>query len=131
MTTQLLTADSQAGSLPDLASLARLANELFAAKPGEELRAGGEAPSLVAHEVPQSASPPAGMLDGLDLGSPQAYTAAIPQVYPGASIVQPPGAGGAAAPSAYYFSELPAPGVSDFGLTRGSRSRAQRRPARW
>lgn len=113
MTTQLLTAEPQADGLPDLASLARLANELFAAKPGEVPRAGGEAPSLTAYEAPQTATAPAGTLDGLDLGSPQAYTAAIPQVYPGAAIVQPPGAGGAAAPSGYYFSDLPALGVSD------------------
>jgi len=113
MTTHLLTADPQMAGLPDLASLVRLANELFAAKPGEEPRTGGVSPSLLAHEAPQAATAPAGTLDGLDLGSPQAYTAAIPQVYPGASIAQPPGAGGTAAPSDHYFSDLPAPGVGD------------------
>lgn len=124
MTTQLLTAEPRADGLPDLASLARLANELFAARPGEVPRAGGEAPSLTAHEAPQTATAPVGTLDGLDLGSPQAYTAAIPQVYPGGSIAQPPGAGGAAAPSGYYFSDLPAPGVSDFA-TREDRVAAR------
>ncbi|WFS21146.1 family 2A encapsulin nanocompartment cargo protein cysteine desulfurase [Pseudomonas sp. 905_Psudmo1] len=120
MTTQLLTAEPQADGLPDLASLARLANELFSAKPGEESR--NELPSLNAapapREAPLQATPPAGTTDGLDLGSPQAYTAAIPQVYPGGSIVQSPGGGGAPAPAAYYFADQPPPVTGPAGENR-------------
>lgn len=119
MTIQIPTSEPQAG-LPDLGSLARLANELFSAKPGEEPR--GELPSLSAapipREAPLQATPPAGTADGLDLASPQAYTAAIPQVYPGGSIAQSPGGGGAPAPAAYYFADQPPPVTGPAGENR-------------
>lgn len=115
MTIQIPTSEPQAG-LPDLGSLARLANELFSAKPGEDTRS--ELPGLSAAPTQLEATPPAGTADGLDLGSPQAYTAAIPQVYPGGSIVQAPGGGGAAAPAGYYFADQPPPVAGPAGENR-------------
>lgn len=119
MTIQIPTSEPRAAGLPDLDGLARLANELFSAKPGEEPR-GFDAPNLSAHEAPLAATPPAGTADGLDLGSPQAYTAAIPQVYPGASIIQSPGGGGAPAPSSYYFADQAPPVAAPAGEDRVS-----------
>ena len=96
--------------LPDVGTLAQLANQFFASLPGEafarpdpasELSLGGGTPSLAAHEAAPAATPPAGAFDGLDLGSPEAYSAAIPQVAPSAGG-HAPSAGGAPA-SAYYF----------------------------
>ncbi|MGL4315863.1 MAG: family 2A encapsulin nanocompartment cargo protein cysteine desulfurase [Pseudomonas sp.] len=109
MTIQTLTNNPGANSpeaapgLPDIGVLAQLANELFASLPGGGTRPGAPsgAPSLAAHEAPLQATPPAGTADGLDLGSPEAYTAAIPQVYPGASILAPAGGGAPASP--FYF----------------------------
>ena len=101
------SAGSPAG-LPDVGALAQLANQLFASLPGggpERFPVSAPAaatPTLTAHEAPLTATPPAGTLDGLDLGSPQAYTAAIPQVYPGAAALAPAG-GGAPAASPYYY----------------------------
>ena len=120
MTIQTLTSNPQASDpqglpgagapagLPDVGALAQLANQLFASLPGggpERFPVSAPAaatPTLTAHEAPLTATPPAGTLDGLDLGSPQAYTAAIPQVYPGAATLAPAG-GGAPAASAYYY----------------------------
>ncbi|CAD5109490.1 family 2A encapsulin nanocompartment cargo protein cysteine desulfurase [Zestomonas carbonaria] len=129
MTIRTLTSNPQAGAdvpagLPDVATLAQLANEFFASLPGGGGGASASLPNAAEqaatttvapeHELPLEAVPPAGTADGLDLGSPEAYTAAIPQVYPGASIVGSPSPGAPASP--YYFA--------------GESSAYQREPAR-
>src|SRR5690606_5901290 len=110
MTIQTLTSNPQEDpGLPDLGALSRLANEFFASLPGgaapSAQSASGAAPAsgaptLAAHEAPLQPAP-AGIADGYDLGTPEAYTAAIPQVYPGASIAAPAGGGSPASP--FYF----------------------------
>lgn len=110
MTIQTLTSNSPDASatqtpdgLLDIGVLGQLANELFASLPGGGARSSrpGNAPSLEAlpHAAPIAA--PAGTADGLNLGSPEAYTAAIPQVYPGSSIAGTPATGVPGA--SYYF----------------------------
>jgi cysteine desulfurase/selenocysteine lyase len=134
-------AESAAG-LPDIGALSRLANEFFASLPGASAPAvsglalpsqtapsggggsglpgaGSSALSVQPH-APAQQPLPAGTADGYDLGTPQAYTAAIPQVYPGASIIAP-NAGGAPAPSAFYFATGQPP-TSDSTATQGNRA---------
>lgn len=118
MTIQTLTsnpvdlpgAQAPAG-LPDVGVLAQLANQFFASLPGEilphssapssELSLNSGVPTLAAHEAPLSAKPPAGTADGLQLGTPEAYTAAIPQVFPTAGGLTPSASGAPSTP--YYF----------------------------
>ncbi|TBV07455.1 family 2A encapsulin nanocompartment cargo protein cysteine desulfurase [Stutzerimonas kirkiae] len=140
MTIQTLTSNPQAqpdasahAGLPDLGVLTQLANELFSSLPGggtpQPTGVPAAAPAPLPHEAPLQATPPAGVADGLDLGSPQAYSAAIPQVYPGAATVAPTG-GGAPAPAApYYFTGeeagYPAASGSEAAPVRESRIDAQ------
>jgi cysteine desulfurase/selenocysteine lyase len=110
MTIQTLTSNPQQDpGLPDIGALSRLANEFFASLPGGAAPSAQSAsgaslasgtPTLAAHEVPLQPAP-AGIADGYDLGTPEAYTAAIPQVYPGGAIAAPAGGGSAASP--FYF----------------------------
>jgi cysteine desulfurase/selenocysteine lyase len=122
MTTQTPTSNLQPGDgaadagLPEIGALSRLANEFFASLPGAATPGvsalaltGGQssdavAPGVQPYEAPLQALP-AGDADGYDLGTPEAYTAAIPQIYPGASIAAP--AGGASAPF-YFLAQQPA-----------------------
>ncbi|MCK3863837.1 family 2A encapsulin nanocompartment cargo protein cysteine desulfurase [Pseudomonas sp. B329] len=110
MTIQTLTSNSPDASatqtpdgLLDIGVLGQLANELFASLPGGGARSPrpGNAPSLEALPHAAPLAPPAGTADGLNLGSPEAYTAAIPQVYPGSSIAGTPTTGVPGA--SYYF----------------------------
>lgn len=100
--------------LPDLGALTQLANQLFSSLPG-----GGGVTALHAPSIPTSAPPPAeaaavqtpqelqpaGVADGLDLGTPAAYTAAIPVVFPTAGGLAPSASGAPipGSPTPYYF----------------------------
>lgn len=96
--------------LPDVGALAQLANQLFASLPGGSLP---HQPSIPAPSAPGEAAAvqtpqehqPAGVADGLDLGTPAAYTAAIPLVFPTAGGLTPSASGASApvSPEPYYF----------------------------
>ncbi|MCC6074039.1 family 2A encapsulin nanocompartment cargo protein cysteine desulfurase [Pseudomonas sp. GCM10022188] len=133
---ELPGAEAPAG-LPDVGTLAQLANQFFASLPGEafarpapasELTLGNSpAPSLAAVEPPGPATPPAGGFDGFNLGSPEAYTAAIPQVAPSAGG-HAPSAGGAPASAYYFVGESREPGKAVPAAPAPSESRIDPQP---
>ncbi|MFD2405617.1 hypothetical protein ACFSVK_07335 [Azorhizophilus paspali] len=117
--------------LPDVASLAQLANAFFASLPGSAPSGGapfgnglsdsvlpggvsalagvspvepfpsGAAASFGAAERHAGEKLPAGIADGLDLGSPEAYAAALPTLFPAAGGLAPSAGGAPSTP--YYF----------------------------
>ncbi|WP_207388612.1 family 2A encapsulin nanocompartment cargo protein cysteine desulfurase [Azotobacter chroococcum] len=112
---QPVDAPAPAG-LPDVAGLAQLANAFFASLPGGDLPGGAPALSGLSPAEPAPSGPPpveaaaaqhareavpAGIADGLDLGSPEAYAAALPSVFPSAGGLAPSAGGAPSSP--YYF----------------------------
>ncbi|MFC0667193.1 family 2A encapsulin nanocompartment cargo protein cysteine desulfurase [Azotobacter chroococcum] len=100
---QPVDAPAPAG-LPDVAGLAQLANAFFASLPGGALvrpgaPSGDLAPAVSTAQAREA--PPAGIADGLDLGSPEAYAAALPSVFPSAGGLAPSAGGAPSSP--YYF----------------------------
>ncbi|WP_205755267.1 family 2A encapsulin nanocompartment cargo protein cysteine desulfurase [Azotobacter chroococcum] len=90
--------------LPDVAGLAQLANAFFASLPGGAPVRPGAPPGELAPAVSTAQvreAPPAGIADGLDLGSPGAYAAALPTVFPSAGGLVPSAGGAPSSP--YYF----------------------------
>ncbi|WP_349618112.1 family 2A encapsulin nanocompartment cargo protein cysteine desulfurase [Azotobacter salinestris] len=92
-----LPAAAPAPGLPDVAELARLANAFFASLPGGAPSGGAPALSGLSPAEPA----PAGIADGLELGSPEAYAAALPTVFPSAGGLAPSAGGAPSTP--YYF----------------------------
>ncbi|TBV90502.1 cysteine desulfurase [Azotobacter chroococcum] len=87
-----------------MAGLAQLANAFFASLPGGALvrpgaPSGDLAPAVSTAQAREA--PPAGIADGLDLGSPEAYAAALPSVFPSAGGLAPSAGGAPSSP--YYF----------------------------
>jgi len=90
--------------LPDVAGLAQLANAFFASLPGGAPVRPGAPPGEPAPAVSTAQAreaPPASIADGLDLGSPEAYAAALPSVFPSAGGLAPSAGGAPSSP--YYF----------------------------
>ncbi|MDV7212367.1 family 2A encapsulin nanocompartment cargo protein cysteine desulfurase [Azotobacter beijerinckii] len=90
--------------LPDVAGLAQLANAFFASLPGGAPARPGAPPGELAPAVSTAQvreAPPVGGADGLDLGSPEAYAAALPSVFPSAGGLAPSAGGTPSSP--YYF----------------------------
>jgi len=90
--------------LPDVAGLAQLANAFFASLPGGAPAHPGALPGEPAPAVSTAQvreAPPVGGADGLALGSPEAYAAALPSVFPSAGGLAPSAGGAPSTP--YYF----------------------------
>lgn len=90
--------------LPDVAGLAQLANAFFASLPGGAPAHPGALPGEPAPAVSTAQvreAPPVGGADGLALGSPEAYAAALPSVFPSAGGLAPSAGGAPSSP--YYF----------------------------
>jgi len=142
MTTQIPTSDGVAAlapvsqGLPDIAALSQLANDFFAALPGQrppdtsavpqQFASAPAAPALLPsstgqNHVPDTAAlsqPTAGRAGGALLGVPEAYAAALPQ----APVTAPQSLAPVSVPSSpYYFlgeaSSYTAPAATDLPLT--------------